>query len=192
MLIELHVKNLALIERADLEFDNGLTILSGETGAGKSILIDSINVALGAKVGKGIIRNGAEYAYIELVFAVCDPEKIEKIRQMEIEVEDNVLLIITRKITPVKSVANFQVAILMISSTTHVSLRVWERRKTKQTSPSGRKHSLSTSCAGRVRGATVSRDGTVNVRRWEGNTSETISTSTAEEWILCSRIMNAK
>ena len=65
MLLELHVKNLALIEKADLEFKEGLTVLSGETGAGKSVLIDSINVALGAKTGKGIIRNGSEYAYIE-------------------------------------------------------------------------------------------------------------------------------
>ena len=56
MLTQLHVRNLALIEKADLEFAHGLTILSGETGAGKSILIDSINVALGAKTGKGSKR----------------------------------------------------------------------------------------------------------------------------------------
>ena len=105
MLLELHVKNLALIEKADLEFKEGLTVLSGETGAGKSVLIDSINVALGAKTGKGIIRNGSEYAYIELLFAVNDPEKIKKIRALDIEVEDDGVLIISRKITPQKSVA---------------------------------------------------------------------------------------
>ena len=49
MLLELHIRNLALISRADLEFYTGLTVLSGETGAGKSILIDSINLALGEK-----------------------------------------------------------------------------------------------------------------------------------------------
>lgn len=105
MLLELHVKNLALIEKADLEFKEGLTILSGETGAGKSILIDSINVALGAKTGKGIIRNGAEYAYIELLFAVDDPEKLQKIRNLDIAVEDDGVLIVSRKITPTRSVA---------------------------------------------------------------------------------------
>lgn len=105
MLLELHVKNLALIEKADLEFKEGLTVLSGETGAGKSVLIDSINVALGAKTGKGIIRNGSEYAYIELLFAVNDQEKIKKIRALDIEVEDDGMLIISRKITPQKSVA---------------------------------------------------------------------------------------
>ena len=105
MLLELHVKNLALIEKADLEFKEGLTVLSGETGAGKSVLIDSINVALGAKTGKGIIRNGSEYAYIELLFAVNDPEKINKVRALDIEIEDDGMLIISRKITPQKSVA---------------------------------------------------------------------------------------
>lgn len=105
MLLELHVKNLALIEKADLEFKEGLTILSGETGAGKSVLIDSISVALGAKTGKGIIRNGAEYAYIELLFAVDDQEKIKKIRALDIEVEDDGVLIISRKITPTRTIA---------------------------------------------------------------------------------------
>ena len=91
MLLELHVRNLALIEKADLEFNEGLTVLTGETGAGKSILIDSISVALGAKTGKGIIRNGAEYAYIELVFD--DPDSPEGYK------------VISRRITPTKSIA---------------------------------------------------------------------------------------
>lgn len=68
MLLNLHVKNLALIEEADIDFNEGLHILSGETGAGKSILIGSINLALGGKVSKDIIRNGAEYGLVELVF----------------------------------------------------------------------------------------------------------------------------
>ena len=105
MLLELHVRNLALIEKADLEFGKGLIVLSGETGAGKSILIDSINVALGAKTGKGIIRNGAEYAYIELLFAVDDPEKIRRIRELDIAVEDDGVLIVSRKITPTRTIA---------------------------------------------------------------------------------------
>ena len=65
MLLELHVKNLALIEKADVEFGEGLNILTGETGAGKSIIIGSVTMALGGKAPKGSIRPGADYAYIE-------------------------------------------------------------------------------------------------------------------------------
>lgn len=68
MLLELHVKNLALIERADVEFGEGLNILTGETGAGKSIIIGSVSMALGGKASRDSIRHGADYAYIELVF----------------------------------------------------------------------------------------------------------------------------
>ena len=69
MLLELHVRNLALIERADVEFGDGLEILTGETGAGKSIIIGSVSLALGQKAPREIIRSGAEYAYVELVFS---------------------------------------------------------------------------------------------------------------------------
>ena len=58
MLLELHVKNLALIETADVELEDGLNILTGETGAGKSIMIGSVNLALGQKASKEMIRNG--------------------------------------------------------------------------------------------------------------------------------------
>lgn len=68
MLLELHVKNLALIEQADVEFGDGLNILTGETGAGKSIIIGSVNLALGQKAPKEMIRSGSDYAYVELIF----------------------------------------------------------------------------------------------------------------------------
>ena len=74
MLLELHVKNLALIEKADVEFGEGLNILTGETGAGKSIIIGSVTMALGGKAPKSSIRPGADYAYIELVFSVAGEE----------------------------------------------------------------------------------------------------------------------
>ena len=81
MLVGLHVKNLALIEQADVEFGNGLNILTGETGAGKSIIIGSVALALGAKASKDMIRRGEEYAYIELIFSVDDEKKTGRIKE---------------------------------------------------------------------------------------------------------------
>ena len=104
MLLELHVKNLALIEQVDLEFFAGLTVLSGETGAGKSILIDSINLALGAKVGRDVVRAGADFAYIELLFCINDRLKLDAIRKMDIEVSEDGLITMSRKISKQKNV----------------------------------------------------------------------------------------
>lgn len=104
MLLELHVKNLALIETADVELEDGLNILTGETGAGKSIMIGSVNLALGQKASKEMIRNGAEYAYVELVFSV-DPEKEDTLRALDVMPDENGTLIISRKIMPSRSLS---------------------------------------------------------------------------------------
>lgn len=104
MLLELHIQNFALIAEADLEFREGLNVLSGETGAGKSILIDSISAALGEKTGKDLIRTGADEAYIELVFQVFDPEKLEKIRDLDLSPESDGVVIVSRRIMPKRSV----------------------------------------------------------------------------------------
>ena len=104
MLISLHVKNLALIQETEVNFAEGLNILSGETGAGKSIIIGSINLALGARADKDMIRNGAEYALIELVFQVTDQELLEQIHALEIPVEEDGIIIIQRKIQPNRSI----------------------------------------------------------------------------------------
>ena len=104
MLLELHVKNLALIEAADVELEDGLNILTGETGAGKSIMIGSVNLALGQKASKEMIRNGAEYAYVELVFSV-DPEKEEALRALDVLPDENGILIISRKIMASRSLS---------------------------------------------------------------------------------------
>ena len=97
MLQSLHVKNLALIDEAEVVFGGGLNILTGETGAGKSIIIGSINLALGAKADKEMIRSGAEYALVELVFNVDDPAQARAIRDMELPLEEG-QLILQRKI----------------------------------------------------------------------------------------------
>lgn len=102
MLIELHIKNLALIKKADIYFKEGLSVLSGETGAGKSILIDSINLALGAKANKDIIRVGENEGFVELIFTL-DEKRKEKLKTMDISFEDD-MLILTRKISTSRSV----------------------------------------------------------------------------------------
>ena len=86
MLENLHVKNLALIDEQEITFTRGLNILTGETGAGKSIVLGSIHLALGAKADKDSIRSGADYALIELVFSLNDIQK-KQMEEMEIPLE---------------------------------------------------------------------------------------------------------
>ncbi|MBR1852217.1 MAG: DNA repair protein RecN [Lachnospiraceae bacterium] len=103
MLQRLHVKNLALMEETEVEFAPGLNILTGETGAGKSMLIGSVNLALGAKFEKEMLRKGAESALVELVFS-CDGEAVrQKLSDMELDCEED-SIIISRKLQPSKSV----------------------------------------------------------------------------------------
>lgn len=97
MLQSLHVKNLALIDETEVIFDGGLNILTGETGAGKSIIIGSINLALGAKADKEMIRSGAEYGLVELVFSLEKPAQIRAVRELELPIEEG-QIILQRKI----------------------------------------------------------------------------------------------
>ena len=88
MLQSLHVKNLALIKETEITLKDGLNILTGETGAGKSIIIGSVSLALGEKVPKELLREGDDTALVELVFFVENPKVLEKIRSLGIEAED--------------------------------------------------------------------------------------------------------
>lgn len=103
MLESLHVKNLALIDEQEVFFSPGMNILTGETGAGKSIIIGSINLALGAKAGKDYIRTGTDYALVELVFSLNE-QQCGKIREMELPIEEDQTLILQRKIMAARSV----------------------------------------------------------------------------------------
>lgn len=103
MLQSLHVKNLALIDEAEVNFENGLNILSGETGAGKSIIIGSMNMALGEKASKDMVRHDADYALVELIFQVDNPLIVEKLKELDIFPEDD-QIIMSRKIMPGRSV----------------------------------------------------------------------------------------
>lgn len=98
MLVNLHVKDLALIKEADIDFKEGLNVLTGETGAGKSIIIGSITLALGEKSSKDVIRAGEEAALVQLAFAVKDEKVVGKIKELDIPIEDDGQIIISRKI----------------------------------------------------------------------------------------------
>lgn len=97
MLTELQIKNVAIIDNITINFGAGFNVLTGETGAGKSILIDSINMALGGRTAKDLVRNGTEYAFSQAVFELNETVG-NKLTEYDIELEDNTL-ILSRKIT---------------------------------------------------------------------------------------------
>lgn len=104
MLTDLHVKNLALIDEAEVSFGPGLNILTGETGAGKSILIGSISLALGQKMTKGILRKGTTEGFVELVFQIDNEEIRRKLAEEEIFPEED-MLILSRKFSEKRSLS---------------------------------------------------------------------------------------
>ena len=97
MLTELQIKNVAIIDNLTIEFGNGFNVLTGETGAGKSILIDSINMALGGRTSKDLVRTGTDYAFVQAVF---EPNSavIKKLEELDIEAEDG-QIILSRRLT---------------------------------------------------------------------------------------------
>jgi DNA repair protein RecN (Recombination protein N) len=103
MLLNLHVKNFALIDEIDIDFSKGLNILTGETGAGKSIVLGSLAIALGAKADKDCIRTGEEFALVEITFTADTDEVKNKLIENDISLENDEILI-QRKITPQRSV----------------------------------------------------------------------------------------
>ena len=103
MLLELHVKDIALIREATVEFKNGLNIMTGETGAGKSVIIGSCMLALGGKARPDIVRDGAESAYVELVFSV-EKESESYFRDLGIDPEDGII-VMSRKMAAGRSVS---------------------------------------------------------------------------------------
>lgn len=103
MLQSLHVKNLALMEEIEVEFGEGLNIFTGETGAGKSLLIGSVTLALGGKFEKEMLRKGAQSALVELVFTADDPRVREKLLGLELEPDEEGVVIISRRMQVGKS-----------------------------------------------------------------------------------------
>ena len=103
MLQNLHVKNLALIDETEVEFGPGLNILTGETGAGKSILLGSVQLALGGRYSADLLRSGAKSGLVELTFSVEDDRIRQRLEEMDIEPEDGILTL-SRKLTEGRSV----------------------------------------------------------------------------------------
>lgn len=103
MLLNLHVKNFAIIDEIDIDFGKHLNILTGETGAGKSILVGSISIALGARVSPEMIGKNGDYAMVEAVFQIDNEETKELLHRMDVEPEDG-QIVISRKITENRSV----------------------------------------------------------------------------------------
>ncbi len=104
MLLSLHVKNLALIEEEEVTFTDGLNILTGETGAGKSFIIGSVNLALGAKADAGLIREGTDCALIELVFRLDNEQQRQMLAQKGLNPEEDDTILVKRRISQGRSV----------------------------------------------------------------------------------------
>ena len=104
MLQSVHVKNLALIEEIEVDFKEGLNILTGETGAGKSIILGSVNLALGGRYTKDIIRKGADHGFVELTFFVEDERLLERLRSLDIFPEDGIV-VLSRRLMEKRSIS---------------------------------------------------------------------------------------
>lgn len=104
MLLNLHVKNLALIEEVDVDFEKGLIVLTGETGAGKSLILGSVNIALGNKASKDMIRKGTDYSLVELTFSVSE-NCAQQLKKYDIYMEEDNIVTVTRKISEGRSIS---------------------------------------------------------------------------------------
>ncbi len=99
MLKSLNIENIAVIEKADIEFSSGLNVLTGETGAGKSIVVDSINAILGERTSKDLVRHGADYANVVANFDNINSDVEATLNDFGITPEDDKSLIVSRKIS---------------------------------------------------------------------------------------------
>lgn len=99
MLKYLHIENIAVIERSDIEFKEGFNVLSGETGAGKSIVIDSINAVLGERTSKDLIRTGCDKAEVSALFGEISKDNLEKISAFDIYPDEDGNILISRTLS---------------------------------------------------------------------------------------------
>ncbi len=100
MLQQLHIENIAVIERAELSLDEGFNVLTGETGAGKSIIIDSLNAVLGERVSRELVRTGSGGAVVTALFAELSAPVAEALAALGCEPDEDGLLLLERRIAP--------------------------------------------------------------------------------------------
>ncbi|MBQ1245492.1 MAG: AAA family ATPase, partial [Clostridia bacterium] len=98
MLLSLHIEHMAVIRRVDVDFDAGLCVLTGETGAGKSLLIDSINCLLGGRTSRDLIRAGEDHATVSAVFSPPDEAMVAILRERGLEIPEGEELMLQRTI----------------------------------------------------------------------------------------------
>ena len=120
MLHNLYVKNLALIDEIEVEFKEGLNILTGETGAGKSIILGSINLALGGRYSSDILRNEEEPGYVELTFLVEDETQIQLLKALDVYPEEG-MVTLSRKMIGKRSVSKINGETVSISQLKEVA-----------------------------------------------------------------------
>ena len=114
MLEVLHIENIAVVKKIDIELSAGMTVLTGETGAGKSIIVDSLNLISGARADKELIRNGETRAEVSALFSGLDDDTVERISELGFECEDASLLI-SRAFTATSSTARVNGAPITLS-----------------------------------------------------------------------------
>ena len=120
MLHNLYAKNLALIDEIEVEFKNGLNILTGETGAGKSIILGSINLALGGRYSSDILRNEEEAGLVELTFFVENESQVQLLKELDVYPEDGVVTL-SRKMIGKRSVSKINGETVQISQLKEVA-----------------------------------------------------------------------
>ena len=98
MLAQLYIENIAVIEKASMDFQTGFNILTGETGAGKSIIIDSINAVLGGRVSRDIVRTGAKTAQVSALFTGIGPDTLQKLEELGFTLDEEENLLLQREI----------------------------------------------------------------------------------------------
>ena len=99
MLRTLSIENIAVIEKAKIDFDGGLNVLTGETGAGKSIVVDSINAVLGERTSKELVRTGSDFAFVSAFFENINATVCGELEKLGYTPEDDGSLLITRRIS---------------------------------------------------------------------------------------------
>ncbi|MPQ32384.1 DNA repair protein RecN [Clostridium estertheticum] len=120
MLLQLNIMNFALIEKLSINFERGFNVLSGETGAGKSILIDAINYVLGGKFNKSLIRTGENKTYVEAIFTIDNQNNRDVLEEMDIDYEDTVF-ISRETFQSGKSIAKVNGKSLLLSKVKYIS-----------------------------------------------------------------------